>query len=76
MLGVIAMLEDKSSPQAQVSCRLHQVFLQDFPVPCCFNSTLCPQNSSRACREALPQQHAASYMLYGEDGMFMIMCSL
>lgn len=59
MLWVIVLLENKSSSKLQVSCRFHQVLLQDFP--CVFVAFILPIKLSTLGADA--EKHPHSMML-------------
>jgi len=49
MLGVIGLIEHKSSPQSKVFCTKKQVLLKDLPVFDSFHCSLCPYKSPIPC---------------------------
>lgn len=72
MLKVIVFLKNRSSPKSQVSCRLYQVFLQDFPLILLHFFTYYRHESSKACwREASPQCETPTIMFHHGDGGFL-----
>lgn len=57
---------------SRVSCRLHQVFLQNLPVFFCNDFTLYPHKPCRACSPVAPPQHeSASAVLHAGGRMFV-----
>lgn len=73
MLKVIVFLKNRSSPKLQVSSRLCQVFLQDFPWILLHFFARYHHKSSNACwREASPQRDAPTIMFHHGDGGFLM----
>ena len=60
MLGVIVLLEHKSSLQSEVFCFLQQVLLKDLPV---FGSIHCSLHLYKSPSPCIPEKHPRTMML-------------
>ena len=77
MLGVIVLLERKSSPQFNVFCTLKQVLHKDLPVFGSIHCSLYPYKSPSPCHwKASPSHDTATTMIHERDGVrWMISCA-
>ena len=72
MLRVIVLLEGEPQSQSQISGRLKQVFLKNFPVFSTIQYFLNSDQFPSPCHEKHPPQHlAATTMLHCGDGFFL-----
>jgi len=73
-LGVIVLLERKSSPQSRIFCTLKQVLLKDLPAVDAIHCSLHPYKSpNHCCCKSSTQHDTATTMHHGRDGVRWVM---